>query len=395
MEFFKEEKNVFGAIPYIMFSYVGIIFISLGVFKIEMAESLGVETFSLQYVFGIFSILNMCGIFINRYLLDRVNLKLEIIFFSILINIGVFGMIFSVGKFAFSFFLCLIALGMGVYFSVSNYLVVNIHLKKRSKNLNFLHFCYATASILTPIFAAFFIKFGLSWRIFYAVFGAFPIGVIIKAFKTDFGKISQTSFEKSEKSGFKWSVAACVAVICLFSYVFSEMVFNYWIVEYLVHKGNDKEISKLAISTFWITIALGRYYNSRVSININEVKMIITGSLAGVFSYFLMMNSQHVLIIFISAALMGFFYSGLYALIISVGTSDKENVSPLLMTLLMFSGSVGSISVSPVTAFVRYNYGIRSTMYLGLFSMFFVFLIITFYEFVILRIFKIKDKVVD
>ncbi len=390
MESSMTGKNNFGSIPYAMFSYVGMIFISLGVFKIEMAESLGMETFSLQYIFGFFSIFNMLGILLNKYLLDKVKLKREVVFSSLLSTVGSVGLIFSKGETSFSISLCTMAIGTGIYFSVSNYMVVNMHLKKRVENLNFLHFCYAVASVITPVFAAGFIKAGLSWRTFYAVASSLPVLVIVISVKTDFGELWGKGTESPGGLYGGWPAATCLAVICLFGYVFSEMVFNYWIVEYLVKNGNDKELSKLAISTFWVAIAVGRFYNSRVAAKMSEIRRVIWGSLAGLLAYFLLVNTKNISITFVLVVLMGFFYSGLYAAIVSIGTSGKEAVSSFLMMLLIFSGSLGSISVSPVTAFVKHNYGMDFTMYLGVFAIFLVFLTSALYEFVFFKIFKIK-----
>jgi fucose permease len=366
------------------------IFISLGVFKIEMAESLGMETFSLQYIFGFFSIFNMLGIFINKYLLDKVKLKREIVFSSLLSIAGCVGLIFSKGETSFSVSLCTMAMGTGIYFSISNYMVVNMHLKKRIENLNFLHFCYAAASILTPVFAAGFIKLGLSWRVFYATASFLPLIVIVISERTYFVERLGKGLESSGECYEGLPAAVYLAVICLFSYVFSEMVFNYWIVEYLVKNGNNKELSKLAISTFWVAIAVGRFYNSKVASKMSEIRRVIRGSLAGLLAYFLLVNTGSISISFVLVVLMGFFYSGLYAAIVSVGTSEKKTVSSLLMMLLIFSGSLGSISVSPVTGFVKQKYGMDATMYLGVFAIFLVFLTSALYEFIFCKIFKIK-----
>ena len=390
MESSMTWKNNLSGIPYIMFSYVGMIFISLGVFKIEMAESLGMETFSLQYIFGFFSIFNMLGIFINKYLLDKVKLKREIVFSSLLSIAGSVGLIFSKGETSFSISLCTMAMGTGIYFSISNYMVVNMHLKKRIENLNFLHFCYALASILTPVFAAGFIKLGLSWKTFYAAASSLPVLLIAISERTYFEERLGKGVESSGEHYEGWPAAVYLAVICLFSYVFSEMVFNYWIVEYLVKNGNNKELSKLVISTFWVAIAVGRFYNSKVATKMSEIRRVILGSLAGLLAYFLLVNTGNISLSFVLVVLMGFFYSGLYAAIVSVGTSGKKTVSSLLMMLLIFSGSLGSISVSPVTGFVKQKYGMDATMYLGVFAIFLVFLTSALYEFIFCKIFKIK-----
>ena len=380
----KKQKSI----PYLMFSYVGIIFISLGTFKIEMADNFGVDTSTLQYIFGFFSLFNMFGIFLNRYLLERISPKLEIIFASFLIITGVFGLILSSTKSVLTCSLSVLALGTGFYFSLSNYLVVNLNRMNRVKNMNFLHFCYACACISTPTIAAFFVKAGFSWKMFYILSIVFPTSVMLFSFKVDIGINLDDTPKESRDGRERWPLLTYLAIICLFSYVFSEMVFNFWILEYLVQRGNDKELAKLAISIFWVAVALGRFYNSRHTSSLGELKRMIFTSAGALAAYCFLLQASSISLSFILAAVAGFFYSGMYALIVSVGTLGKKKVSSLLATSLMFSGSLGAIFVSPVTASVKQVYGIDTTMRLGILAMFIIFFISILYELVFRRISK-------
>ena len=104
-------------ISYIMFAYMGIAFLSQGTLKLEMADSFGITTSELQYMFTFFATASMITVIANKIFLERVPLKVEVILSSVFILVGTFFMILTKSINIFMIGLILSGLGIGIYIS--------------------------------------------------------------------------------------------------------------------------------------------------------------------------------------------------------------------------------------------------------------------------------------
>jgi len=151
----------------------------------------------------------------------------------------------------------------------------------------------------------------------------------------------------------------------LFLYVFTEMVFSYWIVEYMVNKGAYGGEAKVCLSVFWLFIAGGRLIAGKIGHKFNVGSLVISLLSLASISYFILMLIQGVWVIYIFVGLLGLGFSSLYPSIIALGTEGRKNISPSLMTFIMTSGSVGGIIYSPISGWVNSNFDVTATMGIG------------------------------
>jgi len=360
----KNRKNIM-IISYIMFGYMGIAFLSQGSLKLEMAESFGITTSKLQYLFTVFSTASMITVIANKVFLERVPLKLEVVLSSIFILVGTFFMILTKNVNIFMMGLILSGLGIGVYISLGSYLIINTFTEDRNGKLNFLHFSYSISAVVTPIIAAALIGINLSWDKVYITL-LILVGVIIfLALKTDFSSITHEEDEESSPQSAKWDLKVYLSAAMLFLYVFTEMIFSYWIVEYMVTKGAHGGEAKISLSIFWLFIAGGRLIVGKLGHRFKVISIVMTLLLITLISYFILMLVQGVWIIYIFVGLLGFGFSSLYPSIVALGTEGRKNISPSLMTFIMTSGSVGGIMYSPISGWVSSNFNVMLTMGIG------------------------------
>lgn len=361
----KNRKNIM-IISYIMFGYMGIAFLSQGSLKLEMADSFGITTSKLQYLFTVFSTASMITVIANKVFLDMVPLKLEVILSSLFILVGTFFMILTKNVNIFMLGLILSGLGIGVYISLASYLIINTFTEDRNGKLNFLHFSYSISAVLTPIIAAALIGISLSWNMVYTILLTLVAVIIFLGLRTDFSGVVHEKDEKNESDSAKWDSKVYLSAAMLFLYVFTEMIFSYWIVEYMVGKGAYGGEAKISLSVFWLFIAGGRLIAGKLGHKFIVINMVITLLAVALISYFTLMLVQGVWVTYIFVGLLGFGFSSLYPSIIALGTEGRKSISPSLMTFIMTSGSVGGIIYSPVSGWVSSNFNVMLTMGIGL-----------------------------
>ena len=361
----KNRKNIM-IISYIMFAYMGIAFLSQGSLKLEMADSFGITTSKLQYLFTVFSTASMITVIANKVFLDMVPLKLEVILSSLFILVGTFFMILTKNVNIFMMGLILSGLGIGVYISLASYLIINTFTEDRNGKLNFLHFSYSISAVVTPIIAAALIGISLSWNMVYAILLILVGVVIFLGLRTDFSGVIHEKDEKNKSQAAKWDLKVYLSASMLFLYVFTEMIFSYWIVEYMVGKGAYGGEAKISLSIFWLFIAGGRLIAGKIGHKFTVMNMVMTLLGIALISYFTLMLVQGVWVTYIFVGLLGFGFSSLYPSIIALGTEGRKNISPSLMTFIMTSGSVGGIIYSPISGWVSSNFNVTLTMGIGL-----------------------------
>ncbi|RUA09561.1 MAG: hypothetical protein DSY38_00485 [Fusobacteria bacterium] len=360
----KNRKNIM-IVSYIMFAYMGIAFLSQGALKLEIAKSFGITTSELQYLFTIFSTASMIMVVSNKFLLEKISIKMEILASSLSILIGVFLMVLSTNTNFLMIGLTLGGLGIGIYISLASYLIINTFSEDRNRKLNFLHFTYSLSAVLTPMIAAILIGLNLSWNIVYIILLSFVVFVMILGAKTDFREITPKKEEVEVKSESKWGIRVYLSALLLFLYVFSEMIFSYWIVEYMIDKGARGGEAKISLSIFWLFIAIGRFLVGKYGNKFKVSDIVVFLLTVSFISYFSLMFLDGVFGIYVLVGILGLGFSSLYPSIVSLGTEDKKNVSPSLMTFIMMSGSIGGIAYSPISGWINSNYTIEITMGVG------------------------------
>ncbi|MCS5422184.1 MULTISPECIES: MFS transporter [Psychrilyobacter] len=361
----KNRKNIM-MISYIMFAYMGIAFLSQGSLKLEMAGSFGITTSKLQYLFTVFSTASMVTVIANKVFLERVPLRVEVILSSVFILVGTFFMILTKNINIFMVGLILSGLGIGIYISLGSYLIMNTFTEDRTGKLNFLHFSYSISAVITPIVAAALIGINLSWNMVYTILLILVIAVILLALKTNFdGVIHKKEDNENNRDSIKWDLKVYLSAWMLFLYVFTEMIFSYWIVEYMVNQGAHGGEAKVSLSIFWLFIAGGRLLTGKLGHKFKVNNIVITLLIVALTSYFTLMLVSGVWITYIFVGLLGLGFSSLYPSIIALGTEGRKNISPSLMTFIMTSGSVGGIIYSPISGWVNSNFDVAATVGIG------------------------------
>jgi fucose permease len=347
--------------------------------KLELANHFGIDTSKLQYLLTMFSAAVTFMVMANKFLIEKIPIKTNLLFSSFLIILGTVGMTTAKTIAIFSVYLTTTGLGIGLYTSMANYLIINLYNENRASKLIMLHACYSICAVITPIAAAFIINSGFSWTFVSRLFLVIVALSVFMALKSDFTSISKQEKENNTtaRTGKEWGVQVYLSCVAIFSYTFFEAVFNYWIVEYLVKLNINPQISKLGISMFWVFIVIGRIIAANLTQYMKLGNFIKISSLLSGFAFLGLLFTTKTLILFILIALIGIGSSALYPSIISFGTYGRTKVDSSLMTTIIISGSFGIILSSPVSGFLNENFSAKGALISGLISIFLVFFAIT------------------
>ncbi len=148
----------------------------------------------------------------------------------------------------------------------------------------------------------------------------------------------------------------------LFFYLCSEAAINGWLVKYFIDSNiMSIQYAQMLASLLWTVILAGRlicaYFGSRVS---KKILLLVTGIGTAAF-YLLLLSTQHLAVITLAIAGLGFSMAGIYPITIaSTGATIKKY--PMAMGVLLIIGGIGAILMPGITGALSDAFGIFAGM---------------------------------
>ncbi len=352
------------ALAYFMLLAIGAVFSLAGVATKPIAAFFAVDTAVVGYVFTLFSVGYSAGILGNGFLLDRVDIRRETATAAGAAGVAALAatLLPTVWMFAAAIFVYGVCLG--VLCSVGYFLIVNLYAEAdRAAKLNVLNFFYGAGSVVAPILAGQALARGAGWQ---AVFQAtVPLVLLAAALSLVCRFAVRPAHHDAGPAvaGARWGWRVYVVGLALLCYVVSEMVFTYWVVTYMMDNlAADVATASLALSLFWVTMALGRLAAglliARLGLGgyIGGLSLVAAGSFAG-----LLTAGTPAAALWLTAA-MGAGYSGLYATILSFGTQMVAGPSPRLTTFFLTIGAAGGILALLLSSLLKQLYDVATAL---------------------------------
>lgn len=365
---------------YLLFMYIGISFNLAGVMSIGIARTYGVDTAVIGYIFSLFTVGYSLAILANGFLLERLPVKLLMYAAIAVAFTGIAAATASGNIVFFAAAIFIAGVGLGVLCSNGNFYIVSFcHGKERTAKLNILNFFYGFGAILSPWAAGQLLKAGLTWQQVYqlslVLLALLACQVAAVRFETAADKRECSQIQQAPG---KWGAGIYLIGLGLFFYVVSEMIINYWIVIYLVESlGMPLATAGTALSLFWVFMAAGRLLSGMAANTINVVYLIPLCSLASFFLFGTVLLVKNMYAVLALTALLGLSYSGLYASLLSYGTMQAPHASAGLMTFFVTLGSAGGILAFLISSFLKQNFGIQSSLFLGVIAIGLVFVCVS------------------
>jgi TsgA-like MFS transporter len=359
---------------YFIFLVIGISFNLAGVLSIDISRKFHVDTAVVGYIFSLFTLGYSLAILVNGRFLDRINMKVLMFGAVGLTCIGIAAATMTDVMLLFGAAILVAGVGMGVLSSSGNYFIVCSYKgRERTAKLNILNFFFSFGAIISPFAAGRLLAAQFSWEQVYLLSLAplAVLGIALIVVRFSFGRRQQEGGKLRQDA---WHAGIYFIAAALFSYVVSEMILTYWIVIYLVEQLHlTLAPASLALSLFWISMAIGRLLTGIAANKIPVVNFLLCCSFFSFLMFgWMLYNDDPIRVIALIAAL-GLGYSGLYASILAYGTMQLNYASSKLMTLFVSVGSVGGICSFLLSSYLKQQFSVAGSLLLSGIAMGLVF----------------------
>jgi MFS transporter, FHS family, glucose/mannose:H+ symporter len=276
-------------------------------------------------------------------LADLAGNRAVLILAGVLIGAGILG--FSVvSSYALLFgMMLIIGLGMGAIEVGGNALIVSIHRNAQGRYLNLLATFHGIGSLMVPLYAAWMLQAGISWRQVYQF--TLPLALLL-ALCFVLTPVPQP--QKAERDGFDIGVLRrngfspnmlwFYAAIAL--YVSTELGIGAWLVEFLIQsKAFDLSIASLYLSAFFGAIMIGRIVGSLVVERIGYLRSTLLAVTGGLLCLLIAIFGPPSLALFLPIS--GFFFSIVFPTITAAVSALHPKNTGTVLGLLFAAGGIG------------------------------------------------------
>ncbi|GFP31256.1 MFS transporter, partial [Candidatus Hakubella thermalkaliphila] len=327
--------------------------------------NINLKLMSLIFVGG--SISFSASVLISGYLADRLGKRLISLFGLVSTVLGLLG--FSViGSFPLLFlFNFLLAFGNGALAIGSQTILSDIYPEKRSSMIIRLNLFFGLGAFVGPLALSFILFQQINWRFAFLAF-AFLFFFLLLLFMREKVTAPSPKQRPSNKetllSVFNPTIVLC-GLILLF-YMGAQVPFSTWFTTYLSAFGVPVSISSLAVSGFWLSIAVGTIIFARMARRYQDLTLVLWGSVATLVFVLIIALWDNVVAKMIFTALFGLSLSGIFPLSMSLAIHQKPQASGAISGLLFAMTSLGALYSQPLVGFVSEILGRERGIYVGL-----------------------------
>jgi fucose permease len=276
-------------------------------------------------------------------LADWAGNRAVLILAGALIGVGILGFS-AVSSYALLFgMMVVIGLGMGAIEVGGNALIVSIHRHAQGRYLNLLATFHGIGSLMVPLYAAWLLEAGISWRQVYQF--TLPLALLLalcfmltpvpRPQKAESGSFDVATLRRN---GFSPTMLWFYAAIAL--YVSTELGIGAWVVEYLIQsKSFELSTASLYLSGFFGAIMIGRITGSLIVERIGYLRSTLFAVIGGLLCLLIGLFGPVSLAIFVSFS--GFFFSIVFPTITAAVSALHPKNTGTVLGLLFAAGGIG------------------------------------------------------
>lgn len=350
-------------------AYLSIITVSAtlslaGVTTPEIARTFQTETYEIGYAVTLFTIGYSLAIYLNGFVLERINIKKEFAGALLGMLIAVLAVASAPSLQVYTLAMAFYGLSVGMLYSIAYYCVAALYAgKERASKLSFTSFSFSFGSLMGPFLAGLALRQHISWGAIYLSTISLMALLLFLAYRLDFGYLRRNTNREAAAAA-KWDLAVYTSALAIFFYVAAESVVSYWIVTYShVVIGLEIGAASFTLSIFWAFVALGRLSAGLITKVVAANHYILVTSLAAIFAlvaFLLWADRMEYAYPLIACA--GASFSSMFALLLSFGIAQINYVSSKLMSLYMVAGAIGNIAGLLFSSYVNQHFGLPRTL---------------------------------
>jgi MFS family permease len=382
-----ESKRALTWLAYLVYFFLGMAFVSQGVFIIRIAQSYGMHVGVLGCFFFILVLCQALATFVDGRFLDRSNLKLQIL--------AAFGCLVAGYLLALTDVFPLLVLGMvpvgiayGLLLDIPNHILINLYPQDRFAKLNILNFSFSAGGVVAPFLVGHLLAFGKSWQELVAA-SLVVIGVLaVYTWRIPFSRLGDSPAEppssenrKSPSRRRNWPFTAWLIIFGMGFYIVSENVLSLWIVYFLESNYSyGIPMASSALTIFWLFIALGRFAFNGVANHVPLPCFILASTLLALLSFPWVLAVSSPILVLPLMAITGLGYASLYASLMTYGLSQTDGRDPKLMSVIVLASTIGGLLAVPLSSYFVHHYDVSYALWIaiGMQSALFIVILLSF-----------------
>ncbi|MDD3840670.1 MAG: MFS transporter [Clostridia bacterium] len=274
---------------------------------------------------------------------------------------GIIFILFSSNIYILSIGIFLVGAGFGVIEGGLTTLLSDLNVEDENKVINISQLFFTLGAVIGPFIVIGFLRFSNNWRLLYIVF-LIPLAYFFLFYKKSEypdkklqEKIEGTIAAKLIKN--KTFLLLCISMIM---YVGIEEGIAFWITSYMKEMISDELLPTLALSLYWASMAIGRYFMSKYESKLNE--LIIMSSVFSAFFILLGVGFDNYIFSLISFAGIGFGFSGIWPMIMVITGRRYSQYTGTAFGIMMTCCALGGIIVPYIMGFIAEIYNMKAAL---------------------------------
>lgn len=176
-----------------------------------------------------------------------------------------------------------------------------------------------------------------------------------------------------------------LSAVCILIYVGIEEGYAFWIVTYIESINPIIKISSFSLSTYWLTMGIGRLISSRITSN--HYRILIIGIIISLCSllFIIIVPTGNTYILLIISGLTGFGFSAIWPILMANTIQAFPNYSATAAGLMMTCSAIGATVLPFIMGIIANAASIKS-------SFFSIFIALLLLFFLIFKLNKLSKK---
>ncbi len=329
--------------------FAGVAFPVSGILSPQIAAHFNVPTTKIVFIDALVLLGLITGNVLSGKIIGKVNGWRTLIIAVCILIFDQFGIAIQNSLIIYAFLIYLFGFSMGLLIPAVNFIIVNKFSSAglSTSKLNIMNFFVGIGAFVGSgvcgLIAGYF-----SWRLVFVFTGIIFVIIFIVAnfirINKEVESVDANNSNNYIKAEDRTITSGVVLVgIALIAYVYAEYVITYWFSPYLQKSiGFNVQTVGLILSCFWLSLAIGRYvFGVFVVPKTQDYLFVIIAACVTFIGFFIFISTQNFIIIVLTVIILGLSCSGIYPTLIGYGMKQTRIISPVTMSFLVTSGSLG------------------------------------------------------
>ncbi|CAL4325392.1 Protein TsgA [Buchnera aphidicola (Eriosoma grossulariae)] len=349
------------------FSYflTGSLVIVTGMIMGNIAKFFNTSLSSMSYTFTILNFGILMAICLNTWIKNYISFKIQIYFGYICIIVAILALIYSKNLIIFSMSMFILGIVSGITMSIGTFFITYLYDgHQRAIVLLITDSFFSMAGMVFPFISSMILSYQKPWYWIYILIGIIYSIIFIIAINTNFPQLNNYLNNKktiNQKKPIKINII--ILSISATCYILGQLGFISWIPEYIMQTKHltINQAGKL-VSYFWMLYMIGMWIFSIILnfINIKKLFLFLTGT--STILMYLFINNQEINKLEYLIALLGFFSSAIYTIIITLASLQTKKPSVKNINLILISGTIGTLLTFIITSVIVEKKGIYAVL---------------------------------